>query len=244
MIISQKHRYVFVQLPRTGCTAISKELLECYDGKQILKKHSNYRAFQRVATADEKKYFVFSGIRNPLDRTVSDFVKYKTNHLGEYTDPKKLEHMARGKAFSLRRWYFLRRFHYVDRNKATFEDYFMKFYRWPYDDWSSLDHHRLAYIIRFENLQEDFNRVLERLNITPVRPVPVYNPTKAKQGKSFWDYYSTPEVRRRAQQVFGPFMEKWGYAFPDDWEPLRIRPSTRVRHAMSNLVRKPFWISA
>jgi len=242
VIISHKHRYVFVQLPRTGCTAISKELLECYDGQQHLKKHSNYREFLRAATPDERKYFAFSGIRNPLDRTVSDYLKYKTNHLGEYTDPKKLDHMARGRRYSFRRWYFLRRFRHVQRNESSFDQYFLKFYRWPYDDWSSLDHHKFGYIIRFENLQEDFSAVLDRLNIKPVREVPHYNPTKGKEKKSFWEYYSTPEVRLRAQRVFGYFIDKWGYSFPDDWEQLRVGVTGRGIHACANLLRKPLWL--
>ncbi len=241
MIISHKHRFVFVQLPRTGCTAISKELIEFYGGEQILKKHSNYAHFLKSATPDEKKYFVFSGIRNPLDRTVSDYVKYVTNHLGEYTDPKKLAHMARGRRYSLRRWFFLRRFRYIQEHNATFDQYFLKYFRWPYDDRSCLDHHRLGHIIRFENLQEDFARVLERLNITPARPIPVYNKTEGKKGRSFWDYYSSPEVRRRARTVFGPFMEKWGYTFPPDWGPVSVTTPTRIRHSMANFVRKPFW---
>ncbi len=241
MIISHKHRFVFVQLPRTGCTAISKELIEFYEGQQILKKHSNYGHFLKKATPDEQKYFVFSGIRNPLDRTVSDYVKYVTNHLGEYTDPKKLAHMARGRRYSLRRWYFLKRFRYVQGNKATFEQYFLKFFRWPYDDWSCLDHHRFGSIIRFENLQEDFGKILERLNITPARPIPVYNKTEGKQGKSFWDYYSSPEVRDRARAVFGPFMAKWGYSFPADWGRVSVTLPVKMRLATANLVRVPFW---
>jgi hypothetical protein len=215
--------------------------MEFYGGEQIHKKHSNYATFLKSATADEKKYFAFSGIRNPLDRTVSDYVKYVTNHLGEYTDPKKLDHMARGKKYSFRRWYFLRRFKYIQSTKASFEQYFLKFFRWPYDDWSCLDHHKMGLIIRFENIQQDFSAVLERLNITPARPIPVYNKTEGRQGKSFLDYYASPAVRERAIKVFGPFMEKWGYTFPDDWGANSVSTLTRAKHVVANAVRVPVW---
>ena len=36
MIISHEHKYVFVEFPRTGTTAISKELCLNYFGKRIL----------------------------------------------------------------------------------------------------------------------------------------------------------------------------------------------------------------
>ena len=42
-------------------------------------------------------------------------------------------------------------------------------------------------------------------------------PTKKQKSKKlFWDYYS-PEIRPRAIRLFGPFMERFGYDFPKDW---------------------------
>jgi hypothetical protein len=42
-------------------------LCELYDGEKILSKHSRYHEFLKIASEEEKKYFVFSGIRNPMD---------------------------------------------------------------------------------------------------------------------------------------------------------------------------------
>ena len=55
MIISHKHKYVFIELPMTGSTAINNELRENYDGIYVLKKHSSYRDFLKDATEAEKK---------------------------------------------------------------------------------------------------------------------------------------------------------------------------------------------
>jgi hypothetical protein len=65
MIISHRHRYVFVEVPRTGSTAVSAELRENYDGHEILRKHASYRDFLRVASEEERGYFTFSAVRNP-----------------------------------------------------------------------------------------------------------------------------------------------------------------------------------
>src|SRR4051812_19495236 len=89
MVISDKYRYVFIELYFTGSTAISSELCELYDGKKILNKHSRYHEFLKIATEEQKKYFVFSCIRNPMDMVVSAYMKFKTNHQGKYTDPKE-----------------------------------------------------------------------------------------------------------------------------------------------------------
>ena len=78
MIISHKHKYLFVETQETACTAIAKELCENYDGKEILWKHARYRDFLRKASPKEKKYFVFTGLRNPLDFILSRYFKGKT----------------------------------------------------------------------------------------------------------------------------------------------------------------------
>jgi len=88
MIISHKYKYLFVELPHTASTAISKELRELYDGESILRRHSRYHDFLRQATPAEKQYFVFSGLRNPLDTIVTGYMKYKHNVSNFYTDPK------------------------------------------------------------------------------------------------------------------------------------------------------------
>ncbi|MBA3404443.1 MAG: hypothetical protein H0U13_07160, partial [Gemmatimonadaceae bacterium] len=67
MIISDRHRYLFVELPRTGSTAIHRELCAMYDGEPILQKHATYGDFLKIATDDQRRYFVFSTVRNPLD---------------------------------------------------------------------------------------------------------------------------------------------------------------------------------
>ena len=209
MVISHQYRYLFVELPHTASTAISRELCALYDGEPILRKHAYYHEFLRVASAEECAYFVFSCIRNPMDEVVSIYEKYKTNHRGNYTDPRKLKkhggHVTQAD---------LERFRFIQEQNADFPAFFTRFYRLPYDNWSSLDHHRFDFIIRFEKLQEGFTQVLEKLGIKQKRPLPIANPTADKG--SFLSYYP-PEIRKRAVWVLGPFMKKWGYEFPPEW---------------------------
>ncbi len=63
MVISDKYKYVFVELPRTGTTAISKELVELYGGKKILWKHAPLNKFLKHATKEQKSYYTKSLVK-------------------------------------------------------------------------------------------------------------------------------------------------------------------------------------
>jgi hypothetical protein len=235
VMISHEHRFVFVELPRTGSTAIRHELRDTYGAKPILHKHATYQEFLRQATPDEKTYFVFSGIRNPLDDAVSLYFKLLTDHKSKRTDPTR--------AFKNRRLLFRLRddamFRFIRQREPDFSTFFLRFYKLPYDTWASLSHRDFDYVIRFERLAEDFDQALRRIGIEPVRPLPVINRTSARD-RDFSTYY-TPEAQRRARRVFGPYMERWGYQFPATWdvEP----PSTfhRAQYALFSFAARFYW---
>jgi hypothetical protein len=207
MIISDEHKYVFVELPWTASTAISKELCEHYGGRRVLRKHSNYREFLKYARGEPRKYFVFSGVRNPLSELVSIYVKYVTDHRANYSKDKD---WVSGKK--------KRRYEWVQENGPSFAEFFLRFYRLPLENWSSLDHHRFDYVYRLENLQDDFAEILCRIGIQQVRSLPLVHRT---EGKAPWQSYYTPEAHNRLRFVCGPYMERWGYEFPPEWNVSR-----------------------
>ena len=233
MIISDEHRYVFIELPRTGSTAIRKELISQYDGRKILQKHSTYRDFLRVAGEEEKRYFVFSGIRNPLDDAVSHYFKLKTNHHGRFTDPDRRRFRLGNVGADVYRRSGLnrkgnpprrrtlaervdnRRFDWIERRNADFPAFFRRYHWMPYDNWSRISHRHLDHVVRFEHIQEDFTRALELIGLEIRRPLPVTNKTDVK-GDDFLRYY-TPDIIPRAKFVYGPYMRKWGYELPPEW---------------------------
>ena len=90
VIISHRHRYLFVEVPRTGSTAVSAELQEHYDGQPILRKHATLRDYLREAGGDVSNYFVFSTVRNPLDVAVTRYVHLRENPRGHFTDPAEI----------------------------------------------------------------------------------------------------------------------------------------------------------
>ena len=233
MIISSEHRYVFVELPRTGSTAIRKELVSQYGGRKILQKHSTYQEFVRVADEDEKRYFVFSGIRNPLDDAVSHYFKMATDHHGRFSDQERRRYrlgnvgaevyreqgvnrkgqQPRRRSLSDRR--DNRMFDYIRRHDADFAQFFLRYHHLPYDNWSRLSHDDLDFVVRFEHLQEDFAAALEQIGLELKRSLPVTNRTEGKDS-DYLKHYGQETVPR-AKRVFGPYMRHWGYEFPPEW---------------------------
>lgn len=210
MIISDTHGYVFVELPRTGSTAVSQELREQYDGRAMLRKHATYEEFLRHASPTQQGYYAFSGIRHPMDSVVSRYFKLKSDHHGRFSrDDDEAEPGRLNRVLDKRMFRFIR-----DRD-ADFATFFLRFYHLPYDTWASLSHERMDGLLRFERLGADFERVLGEIGIAPVRPLPVVNATSRDDDD--FSVHFTPETRQRARRIFGPYMERWGYEFPAAW---------------------------
>ena len=234
MIISHKYRYLFVELPLTGSTAVHRELCDLYEGQAIIRKHATYREFLRQATEVEKRYFVFSSIRNPLDVAVSTYFKQKTNHRNQFTTASKLR--KKGGSVTTKA---LKRHRYLELTGADFATYFLKYYRLPYDNWSRLNHRSFDFIIRFEQLQQDFDEALRLTGITPVRDLPAKNQTKLKT-REFASYYPA-NTHNRARKVFGPFMKRWDYHFPDDWGEMSTPWFSDLGFNLLGIGRRAYW---
>jgi len=188
MIISHKHRYVYIQLDKTASSMIARELRKNYDGEPILWKHATYEDFMKVATPEEKRYFKFAGIRNALDMMVSIY------HLrNEQSKGFKKTHDLDFPA-----WF---------RANAMIV-------RGTYDS-KTKDYDKLDFVYRYENLQKDLSRILSAIDVRQKRPFPQGARTPNKR-RSFWSYY-TPCIHKEAEAIAEDHMRRFGYSFPCGW---------------------------
>lgn len=215
----------------TGSSAVAKELVESYGAKAILAKHSVLSTFYHNYGAEYRDYFVFSAIRHPLDKIVSNYLKLQTNHNNRFTKP-----LNKNPLKALFQCRDRRVFKKVQRG-MTFGEY-LKGLK-VYDDISSLDHDKMNFVMRFESLSEDFERVLADLGITMVRPLPKHNVTKGKKG--FLEYYDTDEIRRVAAKKIAPFLQHSPYTLPDEWPQVRITAWDRFNFKLNHAVRVFSW---
>lgn len=207
MIIGRAHRYLFVEVPGTGSSAIAAELVQNYGGERILYKHATLGEFLRTPEGRSGRYFVFAGVRHPLDVALTSFFKMQTNHRGRYTSPRlRYTPSVTAKHIEL--------FEYVQK-EGDFAGWFREFRPSIYNNFYLLLHNRFDYIIRYEQLQAGFSEVLRRIGLEEVRPLPLVNSTHAKSA-NFWDFY--PEgLRARTMRLYWPYMRRWSYSFPPEW---------------------------
>lgn len=205
MIISHKHKYVFIQLAKTASSAIARELCKYYSGEPILWKHARYEDFMKIATPNEKKYFIFSGIRNPLDIIVSLYFLMK---IGREKNRTKNNY---------------NQYKFIVLNNSNFQTFFRKYYsRTIYNNWKTKKFHKLNYIYKYENLQNEFDIILKKLNIKKIRPLPLNNKTPNKNLK--FEIYYTKYIQLRTIICFEKYMKKWGYKFPKSWKrPTKLK---------------------
>lgn len=241
MVISHKNKYLFVEVPRTGSTAIKNELIEHYNGETVLHKHATLSEFLKKASKSEKDYFIISGKRNPLDRTISEFIKYKHNHNDVFN--RFSSRMKQASWFSLkyhRANYFFKRVSFAQRDTTTFEDYYYRFFDKPYCDFGFLDHPRSNYVVEFENITNDFTKMINTLGLDVVRELPHRNKTENKK-KVFWEYYEKKELRSRVIKNTSIYYLISGYKFPVDWEASDPSIIDWLRFYFSNFPKILYW---
>lgn len=242
MVISNKNKYIFLCLPRTGTTAIRNELCENYDGEEILYKHAPYDKFLKIADGNQLAYNVIASVRNPLDRTVSLYFKYKSNHDGIHQ--RQIKNIG-DKNFLQKFFIFIansilkNRAKYVSNQKISFSTFIKKYYTTPYSDWHSLYWHKYDYVLRFERINEDFKYTLGKMNITPKRDIPVVNKTR-KETVSFEKYY-TSDIIPLVQKNFYFAMKMYGYDFPSDWPEYKPGIVDIIRYRTYTGFKQIYW---
>jgi hypothetical protein len=213
-----------------------------YGGEPILTKHATYEDFLKIATEEQTGYFVFSSVRNPLDDAVSKYFKVKA---GRAAGARVRRRSLRGSNGPRNQERLLNRVsdthmtRFVRRTDADFPRFFRRYYVLPYDTWASLSHQRFGFVMRFENLAEDFDHVLRLVGLEPRRPLPIANPTAHRQ-REHEDYY-VPEIRNRARRVFGPYMERWGYHFPQSWGLPEPSTTDRLGYRLFSFIARLYW---
>tara|TARA_B110000967_G_scaffold147092_1_gene150592 strand:+ start:1680 stop:2459 length:780 start_codon:yes stop_codon:yes gene_type:complete len=231
MIISHKYKLLFIGLPFSASSAISKELYLEYDGEPYLRKHSMYHEFKKLATKSELNYFVFAVLRNPMEIAVTVYEKMKANAKGNFTNPDLFSENG-GYITKKQR----KKFNFIKDNNSSFQQYFIKFHQSPYDNLSSLTIDNCDFVIKHENIAKDYLLALKKAGVNNPKLLPVANKTLGKNNDML--AYYTNDIMEASIAVFGPFMQKYNYSFPNEWGEVKIPLKSKLEFLILGALRQ------
>jgi len=189
-MINHKANFIFIHIPKTGGTSIEQALLRDNPLKwQWWKAKHEYMypdVLNKVAKCNGiESYFSFSFVRNPWDKIVSQY-HYNRDWfgMGDYTFDEYIRAFNKGRKISANNPYLLP---WITDNKGNV---------------------LVDFIGRFENLQEDFDTVCDKIG-TKRQRLPYKNKTKHKH---YTEYYND-ETRAIVAEKYAKDIEYFGYEF-------------------------------
>lgn len=216
-MISDTHKFVFVEMPKTGTTTIAailekyKSLPSTEDRDSIAWRHRSAseikKSFDELGK-DWDDYFVFTFVRNPYDRIVSlySFMHKTIKDYETHAKPKNRipPHMD-----------WVEMCYEVTGKNPTFKDYVKSLEGEPPDPLDDIFHFThegetklVDFVGRFENLQKDFNIVCDKIGI-PKHKLPHKNKSEHSHYSKYYDDNAIRIVRNR----FEKSIEYFGYDF-------------------------------
>lgn len=207
MLISHKHKFITIDIPKTGTTSVNCSLIpllgnddifsfppkEQYNLKYVansisdLHRHAHY---EEVITKfpECNQYFTFCFFRNPWERIIS-FHKWLN---GGETKKGFIKY----KGLPLKDLIISE----IDALK-------------PQVNWikNNLNSSKRVSVFKFENLQQDFNKICDKIGI-PQQRLPHKNATKHKRYTEYYD----DETREIVAQKYAKDIEMFKYKFEDE----------------------------
>ena len=220
-MISHKHKFIFVEYSKTGTTTIEGGLEKYCETKTNHKPDSFYWKHARPKTIKElfekenkkdewKNYFKFTFTRNPFDRMVSlwnyihktvEMYKNRCEEEGPNWKPDHYHWVERCQKYILKCKNLKDYVKYTSNGMATGGDSAFSF---SHDGNEKF----VDFIGRFENLQEDFDIVCDKIGI-PRQKLPHKNKTNHKHYTEYYD----DETRQIVAEKYAKELEYFGYGF-------------------------------
>ena len=198
-MISHKHKFIFIFQHKCASSSLRNTLVKNDNFNLSFHWGTNSKEYQNDELKKYSDYFVFANIRNPYARAVSSWTYLQRDFRFErqftrglsFKDTFKNLPKSNGKLCNKSNHDYL---HITQQQTDTLLDDKGKFIT--------------DMLIRFENLQEDFNIVCDKIGI-PRQELPHKNPTKHKHYTEYYD----DETRQIVAEKYAKDIEYFGYEF-------------------------------
>lgn len=192
-MISDKYRFVFVHINKTGGTSIEKVFERRAEKKDVRFKHQPAAFYKEKFPDQFRDYFKFSIVRNPWDWLVSRYF-WSRDH------QRLIDYSFRELLYRL-------------ENKMRLSETapWMEGALAPQIDRLTIDGEiAVDFVGRFENLQNDFVKICSVLGVKAVTLPHVFKTDHA----GYTGYYDE-ETKRIVEQVYASDIAAFGYHFGD-----------------------------
>ena len=188
MYFSYENNYIYFHIPKCAGTSISSNLKEYYNGKNKHKHGGAKLAKEFFFKKKWNSFFKFSFVRNPYDRMVSWY-----------------EHLIRNK--------------FLINKKVSFKDFLKDYDSYYREDKRNVSFKEnqydfiladeMQFIGRFENLENDWKKLLKILNF---KYYPLKWINKNENKKNYHKYYDNWS-RNYVSSIFQKDIEYFNYKF-------------------------------
>jgi sulfotransferase famil protein len=200
-MISFQKRFLFVHIPKTAGNSIQSALRDYSEDQLValrkeqdgierfglrnpkykIKKHSTLAEYRDALGNEQfRSLYKFTCVRNPWDRMVSYY--FTPTRTPETWDRKKFREII---------------------SKAVSVADYLRLDPGEQDPFANVD-----YIMRFENLAEDFRTLCGKVGISPAT-LPRYNRSNRERYSKYYD----DELRELVRTQFAAEIERFGYTF-------------------------------
>ena len=187
MIINDENKFVFISVPKTGSTSIRRRLGSFEDPPPEIYHMSIEDVLKQYPHV--KDYFKFAFIRNPYDRIFSTYINLKYDGHHWATELK---------------------------GKETFREFVLDFKNSEYSKYIHLQPQSscvkiggnlaVDFLGKFENLQKDFRKVEEILNLEPEPLIKIRVSSKDKEPKII-----DQQIKDIIYDIYHEDFESFGY---------------------------------
>ena len=190
-MISHKHKFIFVHIPRTGGTSIATQLGQ----NNKADKHRNLYQYKKELEKEIfNQYFKFTFVRNPWDVIISKY-------LADWYNNKKCGgRIGNSSGKSLK--FFLETYTIPDHESGdTFSDFFCK--------------KEIDFVGKYENREDHLNFVSENIGFKINLNIHIGDHNKknfSKKTKHYTEYYDD-ETRQIVAEKYAKDIEYFGYEF-------------------------------
>lgn len=239
-IICKDHSIVYIQVPGTGCSVVSRVLIDEYGGKNLGRKHNDVPELlerELLTAAELDDYIVVANVRNPFDRWVTYYQRFRGDWIEEYLSFRHRDLQRKAEAQQMTEAEYSDKLEWLERHakaqrrrarvirRIGFNTWLLvTIIRWRIRDRNrSLDRFgfrhlgqmfpmlaNVDYAIRQEALDSGFQSALRIAGIHEPASIPQKNLTSGK--KPYPDYYNWL-TKQLLSRVYKDELAHLGYRF-------------------------------